>query len=79
MTKIDFSKHDVRYSKISESDLLDDGFESSVEEFTTYYHINMLGDIRERIVQAYHMVLDGTVVGLSRFRLRISSPMRQGP
>ena len=40
MTKIDFSKHDVRYSKISESDLLDDGFESSVEEFTTYYHIH---------------------------------------
>ena len=50
MTKIDFSKHDVRYSKISESDLLDDGFESNVEEFTTYYHINMLGDVRERVL-----------------------------
>ena len=79
MTKVDFSKHDVEYPQVLEFDLLDDGFESSVEEFTTYYHINMLGDIRERIVQAYHMVLDGTVVGLSRFRLRISSPMRQGP
>ena len=63
MTKIDFSKHDVRYSKVSESDLLDDGFESSVEEFTTYYHIDMLGDIRERIVRTYRMILDGTVVG----------------
>ena len=63
MTKIDFSRHRIRYSQVSDFDLLDDGFESGVEEFTTYYHINMLGDVRERIVQAYRMVLDGTVVG----------------
>ena len=63
MTKIDFSKHDVEYPQVSESDLLDDGFESSVEEFTAYYHINKLGDVRKRIVRVYRMVLDGTVVG----------------
>ena len=34
-----------------------------MEEFTTYYRINMLGDVRERIVQTYRMFLDGTVVG----------------
>ena len=63
MTKIDFSKHDVEYPQVSESDLLDDGFESGVEEFATYYHINMPGDVRGRIVRAYRMVLDGTVAG----------------
>ena len=63
MTKIDFSKHDVEYPQVSKSDLRDDGFESSVEEFTTYYRINMLGDVREKIVQTYRMILDGTTVG----------------
>ena len=63
MTQIDFCKHDIEYAQVSEFDLLDDGFESSVEEFTTYYHINMLGDVRERLVHAYRMILDGVVVG----------------
>ena len=34
-----------------------------MEEFTAYYHINKLGDVRERIVRVCRMVLDGTVVG----------------
>ena len=51
------------YSQVSESDLLDDGFESGVGEFTAYYRINMLGDVREKIIRAYRMILDGTVVG----------------
>ena len=63
MTQIDFSKHRMIYSQVSESDLLDDGFESGVGEFTEYYRINMLGDVREKIIRAYRMILDGTVVG----------------
>ena len=61
--KINFDTANVEYFQIEESDLLDDDFESDIDEFTQYYHMECLSDVRERIVHAYFIKVDGVNMG----------------
>ena len=61
--KIDLNSIIYDYYPVSASDLLDDGFESSVEEFTEYYHMLALGDVREEIIKMYLLKIEGKVMG----------------
>ena len=48
---------------VEEGDMPDVGFESSVKDFTDYYHIHSLYDISERLVRMYVAKHGGWVVG----------------
>ncbi len=61
--KIQLSDSNVSYSQVKETDLLKDNFESSIEEFTTYYHIDCLQDVREKLVRMYLLKLEGKTIG----------------
>ena len=62
--KIVFTKYNTIISKVKESDMLvKDSFESSIVEFTEYYHIDCFQDIREKLVQMYRIKYNGIVVG----------------
>ena len=60
---MDFNNKNVTFYKVQATDLLDDDFESTIEEFTNYYHIDCLQDIRERLAQVYLLKLSGKVIG----------------
>ena len=61
--KIDLNSASYKYYQVTPSDLLDDGFESGVEEFTEYYRMLALGDVREEIVRMYLLKIEGEVMG----------------
>lgn len=59
--KIDYGN--LVYYKVKESDLLDTTFESDIDEFTQYFHIESLNDIREKLVQMYLIKASEKVLG----------------
>lgn len=61
--KINFDDDNVEYYQVEETDLLNDGFESDVDEFTTYYRVDCLQDVREKLVHMYLLKLNSSVVG----------------
>lgn len=53
----------LKFYIVKEGEMPDDGFGSSVEEFTDYYHTDSLQDIRERLVRMYVAKHSNRVVG----------------
>ena len=61
--KPSLDKSNLKFYMVTEEEMPDDGFESSVEEFTDYYRTDGLQDIRERLVRMYVVKRDNGVVG----------------
>ena len=61
--KINYADSNVTYYQVKETDFLNDGFESNIEEFTKYYNTDCLQDVREKLVHMYLLKLDDTIVG----------------
>ncbi len=61
--KIDFDTVPYEFLQVKDTDLLEDDFASDEKEFTDYYHIDALQDVRERLVRMYILKINGAVLG----------------
>jgi predicted N-acetyltransferase YhbS len=63
LQKIDFNSVEYEYHKVADGEMLDDDFKSEEQEFTDYYHVDSLQDVRERLVRLYLLKIDGKIMG----------------
>ena len=63
MTRIHWDDAGIEYYQVKESDIPDNYFKSSVEEFTEYYRTDSMQDIRERLTRMYLIKYHKHVVG----------------
>lgn len=61
--KIQFETTPYEFLLVNDQDLIDGDFESSVDEFTKYFHQDSWEDIRNNIVKMYVLKLEGKIMG----------------
>lgn len=61
--KIQFETTPYEFLLVTDQELIEQKFESSIEEFTTYYHQDCLEDLRHHIVRMYVLKVDGKIMG----------------
>lgn len=63
LSKIDFETTPYEFLLVKNKDLIEGDFESTIQEFTDYFHQDSWEDIRLHIVKMYVLKLDGKIMG----------------